>query len=92
MTDAEGVVASHGDPKSDRYDLTAVAALLDADIRLMFAAAFPAAAVPVRHIGTVRHTGAPTPWYSACHYSCYPSGCELGWINIGKARRPQAAV
>ena len=57
----------------------------------MFAAAF-AAADPVRHIGTVRHTGAPTPWYSACLYSCYPSGCGLGWINIGKARRPQAAV
>ena len=53
---------------------------------------FAAAADPVRHIGTVRHTGAPTPRYSACHYSCYPSGCELGWINIGKARRPQAAV
>ena len=56
----------------------------------MFAAAFAAAADPVRHIGTVRHTGAPTPWYSACLYSCYPSGCGLGWINIGKARRPQA--
>jgi len=49
----------------------------------MFAAAFAAAADPVRHIGTVRHTGAPTPWYSACLYSCYPSGCELGWIKIG---------
>ena len=57
----------------------------------MFAAAF-AAAAPVRHIGTVRHTGASTPWYSACLYSCYPSGCGLGWINIGKARRPQATV
>jgi hypothetical protein len=55
----------------------------------MFAAAFAAAADPVRHIGTVRHTGAPTPWYSACLYSCYPSGCELGWIKIGKARRPK---
>jgi hypothetical protein len=30
----------------------------------MLPAAF-AAAAPVRHIGTVRHTGAPTPWYSA---------------------------
>src|ERR1700720_4801979 len=40
------IVASHGHPKSDRHDLTAVAALLEADIRLMFAAAFAAAAVP----------------------------------------------
>jgi hypothetical protein len=53
---------------------------------------FAAAADPVKHIGTVRHTSARTPWYSACLYSCYPSGCGLGWINIGKARRPQAAV
>jgi len=53
---------------------------------------FAAAADPARHIGTVRHTGAPTPWYSARLYPCYLSGCELGWINIGKARRLQATV
>jgi hypothetical protein len=58
----------------------------------MFAAAVAATAVPVRHIGTVRQAGAPTPSYSACLCSCYPSGCGLGWINIGKARRLQAAV
>jgi hypothetical protein len=48
---------------------------------------FAAAADPVRHIGTVRHTGAPTPWYpqqskaeesgaEASDHGCYSSSLD----------------